>query len=260
MTEETIDTCHKYSNLVRESLRELVATRNEIHQTCSVQQRISWFRESHEYRTWSSLSATSFQCSPFLWYTGRPGTGKTAALIVIVEELLNTFQNSPTVDIVYFFCSLPAKAGARTGRPSTVAPEVLRSLIAQLIAYDQNRLYNLTSDDQERIRSVFNPVLDLSLKVFWKSIELLLRSQLERGVYIIIDGLEAIKPEEHRNLFAYELRRLLDSLMSEPNMNLKILVTSLPHAPMREAFTNLPFIDPFTEVMGWLFPILIGSN
>lgn len=255
MTEETIDTCRNYLNLVRESLKEIVASRKESPQT---QNRISWFRNSHEYRTWSSWNATTI--SQFLWYTGRPGTGKTAALTFIVEELLDTFQASSTVDIVYFFCSLPTKAGARIGRPSTASLEVLRSLIAQLIACDPKRLYNLTCDNQERIRSVFNPVLDLSPKVFWRTIELLLRSQLERRVYIIIDGLDAIKPEEDRNFFANELRRLLDSLMSEPDMNFKILVTSPPYASMREAFAHLSFIDPFTEVMGWLFPTLVDSK
>lgn len=125
---------------------------------------------------------------------------------------------------------------------------------------DKERLYNLTSDDQERIRSIYNPVLEISPKIFWRSIELLLRRRQDRHVYIIIDSLDSIRPQEDRNLFATELRRLWETLSLEPEMNLKILVTSLPYAPFRDAFANLPFVDPSTEVMGWFSPIAIISK
>jgi hypothetical protein len=254
MIEKTIETCRNYSAFAEESLGRLLVFRNEVPKSSSVRHRIDWFLQSPEYRTWSSWADTSVRPTQFLWYTGRPGTGKTGALISVVKELLDTFHASPTLDVVYFFCSPPTETGATIGRSSTATADILRSLIAQLVCRDKQRFYGLTSDDQERIRSIFNPVLELLHKAFWNLIGLLLRSRPDRRVHIIIDGLDAIRPEEDRILFTNELRRLWDSLVSEPKMNLKILVTSRPYAPIRDAFAHLPFIDPFTEVMGWLPP------
>jgi hypothetical protein len=247
---ETIEKCRNYSTFAQERLNKLLVLQNEVPQSSSVRHRIDWFIKSPEYRTWSSWADTSVRPTQFLWYTGRPGTEKTGALTAAVKRLQCTFDESPTLDVVYFFCSPPAETGTTFSLSSASTAEILRSLIAQFVSRDKQRFHTLPSDDKERIRSTFNPVLELLPQGSWRLIELLLRSRPDRRVHIIIDGLDAIRPEEDRILFTSELRRLWDSIVSEPGMNLKILITSLPYAHIRDAFAHLPFIDPFTEVMG----------
>ncbi|RDW57277.1 hypothetical protein BP5796_12727 [Coleophoma crateriformis] len=253
-TKDIIAHCQKHQDAVQKDFEALSQFYNNSPSKSTTLPRVNWFLESKQYSTWTSTDHSGSSHARFLWYTGRPGSGKSAALTYVVDRL----RSSPeTMDLIYFFGSVPSAERSRTARSNVTAAEVLESLIIQLIQCDSiyscgKRLSSLTANDRERLRSISNPALELSSKMLWDLFGRLLRCKLARRVLVIIDGLDAIHPEEDRNRFVRQLRDLWDSLALELSATSKFLVSSLPYDPIRQAFVNLPFIDPITEVTACL--------
>ncbi|RDW63420.1 hypothetical protein BP6252_10965 [Coleophoma cylindrospora] len=246
--------CQKHQDAVQKDFEALSQFYNNSPSKSTTLPRVNWFLESKQYSTWTSTNNSGSSHARFLWYTGRPDSGKSAALTYVVDRLRSS---SETIDLIYFFGSIPSVERSRTARSNVTAARVLESLITQLIHCDSvysygKRLSSLATDDRERLRSISKPALELSSKMLWDLFGRLLRYKMERRVLVIIDGLDAIQPEEDRNRFVRQLRDLWDSLALELSATSKFLVSSLPYDPIRQAFVNLPFIDPITEVTACL--------
>ena len=188
----------------------------------------------------------------FLWYTGRPNSGKSAALSYVVRQLQTL---TASVDTVYFFG--PTTSASRFARPQVKVANILGSLISQLACCDsvnetEKRFSSLDANNRRRLQSIFDPDLELSPQMLWELFDRLLRCNMARRVLVIIDGLDAIQPEDDRNAFVRHLRDIWNSLSLEVSATTKFLVSSLPYDPIRQAFSHLPFIDPVTEVTGKL--------
>lgn len=241
MVEETFRQCQVRQASSKESLEALA----KLSKT-SISPQAQWFLESKEYNDWLSHSGERPSQQGFLWYTGRRDASKTEAITAVVRNL----SASAMLDILYFFGSRPKKAGTRLTYSQTTATEVLRSVISQLVRRDKSRILDLEDEDQERLSSIMNPVLEISHVQHWNLLGRLLRQPRGRRILIIIDSLESIQPEDDRLRFVQQLRNLWDSLILDQSTKVQILVSSLPFDPIRKAFSHLPTVDPIVDVIG----------
>jgi len=78
----------------------------------------TWLPDTEEYQTWR------YSNDVFLWLHGKPGSGKS----VLAASVINSIQNTMDEDelLAFFYCDF------RNER-STVAAEVMRSLLSQLL-------------------------------------------------------------------------------------------------------------------------------
>jgi hypothetical protein len=169
---------------------------------------------------------------------------------VSIVERIRKLRSIGTVDVIYCFCTPLGIGKKEAGSRMTTPESVLRSLIAQIVDRNPALINRLCSEDQELLASALNSKLRLSRGAFWDSLNLLIRAKSAGELNIVLDRLDAIRPSEERILFVDELRKFLDAFLQQPAATIKVLVTSLPHAPISDAFAGLPFIDPATEVSG----------
>lgn len=57
-----------------------------------------WLLDSNEFQTWLGIGKQTLFCQ------GIPGAGKTILTSIVVEELINSFQNNKSIGIAYLYC------------------------------------------------------------------------------------------------------------------------------------------------------------
>lgn len=201
-----------------------------------VQQSVDWFLSSSEYTTWLSWDSPT---SRFLWFRGRPHIGKSITCVSIVNRLRDTYEIGRARDVVFFFCFAKCSTS-----------DVIVSLLAQLVERDERRIYGLDPEKQDLLLAAFDQNCQHEAALLWDLFECIIRVDCNRGIYIVIDGIDAIYPESDRTLFAIKLRNLWDAITLERSLQLRCLVTSLPYKMIRDALGCFDTIDPATELLG----------
>ena len=133
------------------------------------------------------------------------------------------------------------------------ASQILRSFISQLVLSSIRRVQCLNDQDRELLRDAVSIKTEaLPNKSLWSLLIALITAQPQRDIHLVIDGLDSIRPETDKILFTNKLRKMWDRLCAGQSRNFKLLVSSLPHTPIQQAFLHLPCIDPSTVAKGEL--------
>ncbi|OBT70831.1 hypothetical protein VF21_10112 [Pseudogymnoascus sp. 05NY08] len=215
---------------------------DELTQQTYTQQSVDWFLSSSEYATWLSWDSPT---SRFLWFRGKPHIGKSVTCVSIVNRLRDTYEIGRARDVVFFFCFAKCSTS-----------DVIVSLLAQLVERDERRIHGLDSEKQDLLLAAFDPNCQHEAALLWDLFECIIRVACNRGIYIVIDGIDAIHPESDRKLFAIKLRNLWDAITLERSLQLKCLVTSLPYKIIRDALDCFNTVDPATELLECLNSLL----
>ncbi|KAF8838331.1 ankyrin [Paxillus ammoniavirescens] len=184
--------------------------------TCALRQAetCTWLLETDIYRSWRRGDIS------FLWLEGKPGSGKS----VLASSVINDLHPSDGEVLVFFYCDF------RNER-STSAPEIMRSLLTQLL-----RLANV--DDcrgavpelAERKDRGTPPPRDMKL------LTRLVRDvakQFFRHPLIVIDALDECR----------DVVKLLKALVELNIGHIRLLVTSRPEQIIKKSFSGLPSIS-----------------
>jgi hypothetical protein len=156
-----------------------------------------------------------------------------------VNRLRDTYEIGRARDVVFFFCFAKCSTS-----------DVIVSLLAQLVERDERRIHGLDPEKQDLLLAAFDPNCQHQAAQLWDLFECIIRVDCKRGIYIIIDGIDAIHPESDRKLFAMKLRNLRDAITLERSLQLKCLVTSLPYKIIRDALDCFDTVDPAIELLG----------
>lgn len=196
---------------------------------------MEWFLKSPEYETWLSNHEPQF-----LWYSGRPGSGKTTTASYIVHQI----QQMHTIRLAYFFCKRKKEI-----RPATV----VASIISQLLK--NKTIYDISSDLRACLSRSDHSTERKDEATLWIGLENLLHSLLEGKkrleVRIVLDGIDELFPED-LGRFLINLRVIWNNIKGKLNTasKLKVLIVSLPFPNISEILQDLPFINPEKESTG----------
>ena len=114
--------------------RKSISTqRRTLKQTPYTLENIEPITNSPEYITWSVSHS-----SDILWYAGPPSVGKTTLARYIALNFMDNLHDGHQLEVVHFFCST-AKSELRWN-PLSTTPDILRSLIGQLLDHDIGRI------------------------------------------------------------------------------------------------------------------------
>ncbi|KAF8552311.1 hypothetical protein OG21DRAFT_1486288 [Imleria badia] len=163
----------------------------------------TWLFSTEEYKSWRDAN------NSLLLLHGKAGAGKTVLASAAIDDLLETKHEEEI--LAYFYCDF------RTGR-STSAVEVMRSILAQLVAplcavlvEPEDLLDDLLKDSNNRAALFYN-VKGLS-RCLSKIAKLCPRKPL-----LVVDALDECR----------EVETLLDGLIMAKD-DVRIFVTSRPH-------------------------------
>ncbi|KAF8552318.1 hypothetical protein OG21DRAFT_151137 [Imleria badia] len=177
----------------------------------------TWLFSTGEYKSWRDTSDS------FLLLHGKAGAGKTVLASAAIQDLLETKHKEEF--LAYFYCDF------RTGR-STSAVEVMRSVVAQLVASlcavmvdPEDLLDDLLKDTNNRAELFYN-VKGLS-RYLSKIAKLCPRKPL-----IVIDALDECR----------EVETLLDGLIITGG-DVRTFVTSRPHQNIVSMLSHFPSIS-----------------
>jgi Cdc6-like AAA superfamily ATPase len=181
---------------------------------------MNWFIDSPEYKRFLSSSDDSTQ---FLWYTGKPGTGKTTIATYLVCQY--TDREEWRKDVTYFFYNPPRLKENRQITSSLV----VSSIIAQLLHKDADRIEALNQNYRKHLSAAFNVFVlkgqDEAVKseqkkllsntlsaarsigddILWTILESLIMAEPDQKLLIIVDGVDESLTEE-RSHFLRNLR------------------------------------------------------
>lgn len=106
--------------------------------------------DSDEFIKWSNESKQTLFC------LGIPGAGKTVITSIIVEHLLATFRNDPSIGIAYLYCNFQRQ---QEQKPADLLVSLLKQLIQERSSIPENikSLYDLHKD--KRTRPSFEEIL-----------------------------------------------------------------------------------------------------
>ncbi|KAF9224620.1 ankyrin [Gyrodon lividus] len=177
----------------------------------------TWLPETEIYQSWRRGDI------PFLWLEGKPGSGKSVLASSVIHDLKRSRYDEEV--LVFFYCDF------RNER-STSAPEVMRSLLTQLL-----RLANVDDVDcrdsvpelVEREAEGTEPPNDMKL------LTCLVRSaaKLHQQPLIVIDALDECK----------DVEKLLNALKELNDGHIRLFVTSRLERIIRDTLSDFPSIS-----------------
>ncbi|RDW65098.1 hypothetical protein BP6252_10749 [Coleophoma cylindrospora] len=197
-----------------------------------------WLSEKAELHEWLSPNGTQSQ---FLWLVKRPQLVETTSS-EIVRQIVKAPHLGKT-QTIRVLCSDFASTPDANQVFLNPVDYILRYILADIISSRITRLQNLPTAQHDKFLNLLDITQVLIREDARKTLGSLISSEPDTNVRIVIESLEQIHPEEDRNMFVEILRLLWDSNIK----NMRVFVTSLPYAPIREAFKGLPFLDPMTE-------------
>ena len=166
---------------------------------------------------------------------------------------MDNLHDGHRLEVVHFFCST-AKSESRWN-PLSTAPDILRSLIGQLLDHDIGRIAT-TQDILKRNQEATNnssPTLrellsdtHIGTEHLWQILGYVLGADEGPRIVFVLDDFHVI-PVEARPGFLKRIRELWDSLRSLPRLPIKLLVTSRPYADISASLEGVPMIDQDTE-------------
>ncbi|KAF9761315.1 hypothetical protein IL306_003866 [Fusarium sp. DS 682] len=174
-----------------------------------------WFLGSTEFQTWLNKNGIVMFCP------GIPGAGKTVIASVVVEEILDLFQNDKSIGVAFIYCDVQRKDQQK-------AEDLLAILLKQLcqrqsaLTEAMKTFYTKHKSQQTR------PSLD-ELSRILKSVIL----QYAR-TFIIVDALDECQHEER---FATEILAL------QKDTGSSLFVTSRPIQVIEQRFNGCLSID-----------------
>ncbi|KAF9223940.1 hypothetical protein BS17DRAFT_126483 [Gyrodon lividus] len=176
----------------------------------------TWLPETDVYRSWRRGDVSS------LWLEGKPGSGKSVLASFIINDLQHSRCDGEV--LVFFYCDF------RNVR-SISAPEVMRSLLAQLL-----RLVNVDIDCRDAVpelveRKARNAEPPNDMKLLARLV--CCAAKLHRRPFIIIDALDECQ----------DIEKLLNALQMLNDGQIRLFVTSRPEQIIRERLSNLPSIS-----------------
>jgi Cdc6-like AAA superfamily ATPase len=238
---------------------------------------MNWFINSPEYKRFLSSSDDPTQ---FLWYTGKPGTGKTAIATYLVCQYMD--REEWRKDVTYFFYNPPSVKESRQITSSLV----VSSIIAQLLHKDGDRIEALSQNHRKRLSAAFTVTTDVHSilsrifvlegrnedeavrseqkellsnalsaarsmgdDILWTILESLIMAEPDRKLFIIVDGVDESLTEE-RSHFLRNLRHFWNSMKEKAGVTVKILVTSRDYSDIRADLDGLPYINQEKEENG----------
>ncbi|KAL2814210.1 hypothetical protein BDW59DRAFT_176537 [Aspergillus cavernicola] len=169
-----------------------------------------WFMDHTSFQLWFSEKAY-----PFLWCTGKIGSGKTIIARTSVIEEVRRGSATETGPTIFFYCD--------ENRESQQGLTVLSSVIKQLLEFSMRTSVSLPSDVQEMLQRYFGPkrrtpdiedLQDIFTRLFY----------LMPGATYVLDGLDALEQTDTKCLLTY-LQSLFCS-SSQPSPTSRIFFLS----------------------------------
>jgi hypothetical protein len=211
-------------------------------------QYAEWFLHSEQYRHWKSDSHLSPR-DRFLWYTGRPDAAFSAVTALAANDARKDWKHDDTTQhlIVKLFCAGLPKDG-RAVKHSSIRDILLRAL-SQIVQQDEDVLDRLNIEYQADLLTFCDS--DSSFPFFaYELLSILVGLSSKRGIWIFVDCLHLVQPEHDRGRLLNELKDLPYRSRSSQDLDLRILLTSLPFAPIATALKGLPMVDSAFEAQG----------
>lgn len=198
----------------------------------------NWFTKLPEYLTWSSAGSAAF-----LWYADQPRSGKTTLLQSLVVKLLDRQWCNRDISVAYFFIPESTLAEKTTSESHILLATILRSIIGQLLDRDHDIITTLKLDKRlEDLLGNHNTILE----DLWELLRLVIKATPDQETYIIIDGIDKIKPKAQLE-FLKKLLKLWHTLPSKPATVAKFLITSCQSTEIRDILKGVPLINENIE-------------
>ena len=143
--------------------------------------KTTWYQMTEEYEIWERSDT-----SAFLWFRGRSGAGKTSEITEILQ-LFDEGENGLVATVAYFCPKMPAKIKT-----------VLRSIIIQLGQSSFSWVNSLDCVQKCDILSLIQPENSVGIEKLWNLFQSLLQALSDRKVCLILDGIDALHPEDLR--------------------------------------------------------------
>jgi hypothetical protein len=215
----------------------------EVSKLAGIEASLNWFMESPEFETWISQES-----SAFLWLSGKAGTGKTVLSCYLLEHLMATHAYKAERDVIGFFYLQPTDSMVPSRLEDYVMP-LLGSMISQLLqnkaraehAVPRNPPYGFVPNDSQEATPP---------KRMWKLLRDLIAATRDRETFVVVDGIDAIVPQQARSLFLHDFRELFNELQSKARPVVKFFISSCPDPDFQMAFKDLPCIETDKERIG----------
>lgn len=171
----------------------------------------------------------------------------------VALDFIDNPHDGNQLEVVHFFCST-ARSEPRWN-PLNSNPDILRSLIGQLLDHDNGRITSVQDILREREKSTNDPspmmrelLSDtyMGTERLWQLLSDILVVAEASGIVIVLDDFH-VTPVEARPVFLRKIRELWDSLQLVPRLPIKLLVTSRPYPDISAGLEGVLMIDQDTE-------------
>lgn len=222
-------------------------------------QYADWFLQSEPYRRWRTNTPSS-PSKRILWYAGRPDAAFSEVISLAGGDILEEVGNGENMArmVINLFC-----AGMdQDNKPARKCAfqDVFLKIVSQIVEQDGALLESL---DLVRQRNVLllcqtedvspsapqypgNEFPLFAHEVLGDLIEATSRTK----IWLCIDNFHLIQPEHHRIRFLDKLKQLATRSRSPQRKDLRILLTTLPFAPIASALKEFPMVDSAFEAHG----------
>jgi hypothetical protein len=171
--------------------------------------------------------------------------------------------------VLYFFCSTaPTEVPTAISFVSTIVHQLicslpqlkekvttvfLRTLLDTILRKEplsNSELSRFRGNDS--VEATVKKILKASSNGYWSALRAVLDIERERGLYLIIDGLDKTGHQNYE--FAREVCVFLEDLR-ERRSTTRVLLTSRPQAAIKEVLSGLPCIEYDRERKGLIYII-----
>jgi hypothetical protein len=211
-------------------------------------QYAQWFLHSEPYRHWKSDSRLSPR-DRFLWYTGRPDAAFSAVTTLAARDAHENRRHEDTSQhlIVKLFCAGLPKDN-RAVKHCSIRDILLRAL-SQIVQQEEGILDRLGIEYQAELLKFCDSDSDFPFLTY-DLLGILVTLTSRRGIWFFVDCLHLVQPEHDRGRLLNDFKNLLYRSRSSQDLDLRILVTSLPFAPIATALKGLPMVHSAFEAQG----------
>jgi hypothetical protein len=221
---------------------------NLIDTNSAAGQYAQWFLQSEPYRHWKSDSHLSPR-DRFLWYTGRPDAAFSAVTTLAARDAHENRKHEDTSQhlIVKLFCAGLPKDN-RAVKHCSIRDILLRTL-SQVVQQEEDILDRLGIEYQADLLRFCDSDSDFPFLAY-DLLGILVTLTSKKGIWFFVDCLHLVQPEHDRGRLLNEFKNLIYRSRSSQDLDLRILVTSLPFAPIATALMGLPMVDSAFEAQG----------
>jgi hypothetical protein len=188
--------------------REFIATRQEATG--------EWLLTSEEFQKWLATNNSTLYCP------GIPGSGKTIMSAVVVNHLLKSYRDEPSIGIAYVYCNYSQKQ-----------EQTLENILSLLLMQLLQRQLSVPATVQQLYKSHLADRSYPTVDELKKALQSML--QLHSRVIIIIDALDECSKEGCDSLLS-----VLFNLQNQENGHLNLFATSRFVPEITSQFARFP--------------------